>query len=198
MKYTHAVGDAAQAYCRTFGEFEPRLPGGWRWCELFDNMIAAAQNKAPVDVVPEELDSFNLVISHGMNDDVEAAKNGYKFLGAGISNCDGEVHVFEIKPLTAQSSSDTKPNVAFETLRKQLAAAELRAATAEATLAEMKARGMPRVLIVVKDGLAESTQDADVRVALYDFDTGECDPVPVEFADLADNFYVPVASDVVS
>lgn len=55
----------------------------------------------------------------------------------------------------------------------------------------------PRVLVVVKEGVAEAIADDGVEVVIFDWDNYEDDPdgtegVPAEFADLADFAGVPV------
>lgn len=42
-EYTVEIGRAGQSYLQSFGEFEPRLPGTFRWSELWDAMRGAAQ-----------------------------------------------------------------------------------------------------------------------------------------------------------
>jgi hypothetical protein len=36
--YDEAVGDRAEAYCRSFGEFAPRFPATFRWQHLYESM----------------------------------------------------------------------------------------------------------------------------------------------------------------
>lgn len=46
IEYNMLMGDAANKYCRSFGDFEPKFPATWRWHALFDEMIK--HTKTPV------------------------------------------------------------------------------------------------------------------------------------------------------
>lgn len=55
----------------------------------------------------------------------------------------------------------------------------------------------PRVLVVVREGVAEVIADVGIEVVIFDWDNYEADPegtecAPAEFADLADFVGVPV------
>jgi len=47
--YRTEMGDAAQRYCESFGDFAPHFPGPWRWQALWEAMLATS---APVHKRP--------------------------------------------------------------------------------------------------------------------------------------------------